>query len=340
MTPRTAHAHLLMTLLCGGLSCAQAVADMVWLNNGDVLSGEVLSLHEGVLSFSTHYSDDLTIPWRFVRSLDCEERLWVTLIGEEKPTLRSISGDDDSVTLSDSEDSHNFATVWAIAAIHQNQPVLADSWQMTGRFNASLNAQTGNEDDMLLGVDGRINIDDQWNKNAIYWDVDIENEEGINTAEWIVGYSYSRYLNQHWYVQSNVDVDVDTEDELRNRTALGGTVGYRFWEDANRLLKTSAGLSPFWEEFQTTGLQQDYALTWIFNFRTQLFEGWSYFLDSRAYFRLVESSLLLNVVQGVKATINDNISWNIAYHSDYDSHPSDQKEPLDGELRMGIGFVW
>ena len=57
-----AFAGLALLLICSG-----AYADEVTMDNGDVVSGEVLVLKDGKLTIKTPYNDSLEIAWGSVR---------------------------------------------------------------------------------------------------------------------------------------------------------------------------------------------------------------------------------------------------------------------------------
>lgn len=111
-------------------------------------------------------------------------------------------------------------------------------------------------------------------------------------------------------------------------------------ETAERSLKISGGISHLWEDYKTNDSQRDCALTWIFDYRTQVISNWEYFANSKTFFRLRRSTTLVNVNQGIKVGLTDHISCNLMYLVDYDSDPVDKTHKVDSRIRMGIGYQW
>ena len=326
---------------CLFFSISTTWADTVWMNNGDVLSGDIVKLDSGKLSLQTKYAGTIELDWRYVTALDSDKTFWVSLIGEDEARLRRFEGQDTGITvIDDNGRKRSFSAVWPVAAIHIEKPAIADTWELGGNLVATLDSKSGNDDELLIGVEGKLNIDDQWNKNAFYWDIEAEDDDGIKSSEWKVGYSYSRYLDEHWFVQGAAEQEYDSDEDLRTRTSLGGTLGYRFWETAEKALKTSGGISQLWEDYKTNESQRDYALTWIFNYRTRIINNWEYFANSRTFFRLKQSTTLVNVNQGIKIGLTDHISWNLTHIVDYDSNPVDKTQKVDSRIKMGIGYQW
>ncbi len=320
---------------------SSAKADTVWMNNGDVLSGEITKLEAGKLSLKTKYVGTVLLDLKYVTSMGADRQLWVSLIGEKQASLRSLKGLTPGVIVIDGDGrERSFSSVWPVAGIHVAKPALADSWQLKGNLVASLDSKSGNDEKSLVGVEGQVHIDDQWNKNAVYWDLDLENDEGVKSSEWKLGYSYSRYLTEHWFVQGAAEQEYDSEEDLQTRTSLGGTLGYRFWETSQKTLRTSGGISRLWEDYQSSPSQKDYALTWGFNYRTPLFRRWDYFANSRTFFRLNQSTVLVNVTQGIKVGLTEHITWNLTHMLDYDSDPAEESKKVDNRVKMGVGYQW
>lgn len=316
-------------------------ADTVWMDNGDVLTGDIVRLTSGKLSLQTKYAATIELDWSYVIALDSDKSFWVNLIGEDQAMLRRFEGQDTGVTvIDDSGRKRSFSAVWPVAAIHTQEPVIAETWESGGNLVATLDSRSGNNDELLVSVEGNLNIDDQWNKNAFYWDIDVEDNRGVKSSEWEVGYSYSRYLDEHWFVQGAAGQKYDSEEDLLTRTSFGGSLGYRFWETAERSLKISGGISHLWEDYKTNDSQRDCALTWIFDYRTQVISNWEYFANSKTFFRLRRSTTLVNVNQGIKVGLTDHISCNLMYLVDYDSDPVDKTHKVDSRIRMGIGYQW
>jgi hypothetical protein len=63
---------------------AHAQTDVVTLNNGDRLTGEIKSLDRGILSFDPEYSDTIEITWEHVATLISAQNFEVTLASGER----------------------------------------------------------------------------------------------------------------------------------------------------------------------------------------------------------------------------------------------------------------
>lgn len=316
-------------------------ADTLWLENGDVLTGDIIKLEEGKLSIKTAYAGTVVVDWAFVRALDSDQEFWVSLVGESQPRKRTLQKQTTGVAvIEDDGMTRSFSAVWPLAGIHQQPPRLAETWQVRGDLGVGLDSQFGNDQERSITLDGELKIDDQWNKNTFRWDYDRENDEGDKSSEWLIAYSYSRYLDEHIYAQGASVRDFDSEADLRYRTSLGGSLGYRFWETKERELRTSAGLSRLWEKYKINSRKKDFAITWMVNYRSILQEDLGYYADTRIFYRLGSGEKLVTLRQGVKWTLMSGLSLKLDHYLDYDSQPLDTVKKTDHQVKMGLGYQW
>ncbi len=312
------------------------------MENGDTLSGEILRLEGGKLTLKTLYAGVITLEWRYVQTIDSDKTFWVSFIGEEQATKRKFKGQGSMLSVIDENGrERTFSAVWPVAGISRRKPVIPDTWQITGNVGAGLDGQKGNENDLSLSFDGQLNIDDLWNKNSLKWDIDIENDDGVKTTEWILGYSYSRYLDEHWFIQGAADQKYDSGETLRARTAIGSSLGYRFWEKLDGALKTSGGLTRLREDYREEGLNNDFALNWELSYRKKILDNLNYSLNNKLFYRLgTANTLIIDTRQSFIVGLTEQLALKMTHLLDYDSHPGSSSKKLDNQIKFGIDYQW
>lgn len=320
-----------------------AMADTVWLENDDVISGEVIGLDAGNLKFKTTYAGEITISWRHVRTLKTDKPLWVNLIGEDTARLRELRSDGDDFIIVDPDGyERKFRATWPVASIAQTEPVLEDSWDFGGNVALSLENKNGNDIESRYRMDGTINIDDQWNKNQLKWQVDVERkDEGVwKKNVWELGYDYSRYFNEHWFTNASAKMFYHSRDNLQRRLNIGGFYGYRFRETTSEALLVSMGLSHIVENYESEGEQSSLALGWKLFHRRYLVKNLEFYIDIALYYRMQNQQWIWDSEQGLRYKMTDNLSFNVTQNLDYDSLPGEEEKKLDSQLKFGIGYNW
>ena len=326
------------------LSCLVQVAeaDKVWLENGDVISGDIQRLEAGQLKLATEYAGIITVSWRHVRSIQSDNPLWVSLIGEGEAGRRTLKGNADELIIAD-EDGYErkFSAAWPVAEITREKPALAEEWEISGQFGLSMDSRKGNKDELRLNFDGVLNIDDQLNKNTFKWDYDVEELSGTKNNDWEIGYSYSRYFTEHWFVQGAADRSYDSDADLFSRTTVGASLGYRFWDTIDRTFRSSFGLTQLWEKYDSQKNEKNKALTWNLFYRNKVTEQLEYFLDSKLFYRMdTDRQWLLDAEHGLRFGVTNNLSLNLTHYLDHDSEPGDESKKTDSQVKMGVGYHW
>ena len=319
-------------------------ADTVWLENGDMITGEVISLDAGILKLKTFYAGELSVNWRYVRSVKTDNSLWINLIGENRAQLRKLRSNGDNLVIVDEDgNERQFSAAWPIASMAQSEPTLEDSWEFRGNVNVNLNSKSGNDIESRYRIHGQMHLDDQWNKNRLKWNVDVERKnEGVwKKAIWDVQYDYSRYFTEHWFANVSSKKRYHSRENLRSRASIGGFVGYRALETSTEALLNSVGLTQIWETYEREGKKQNLAIGWKLFHRRYLLSDLEYYVDSGLYYRIQsQNQWLWDGEHGVRYKMTDNLSLNVTQKFDFDSLPGENEQKLDSQVKFGVGYNW
>ncbi len=328
------------------LSCMAAMAhgDKIWMENGDVISGKIMGLEAGKLTVSTRYAGDISINWRHVRSLETDQPVWIGLIGEKEAQQRQLKSNGDQLVVVDPDGfERSFSAAWPVAEIRREQPVLASNWDIAGKVNFGLDSDQGEDNETTFTLSGNLDINDEWNKNSFKWDIEIEKEEDSDssTKEWELGYAYSRYFTEHWFVQGSLEQEYDSAEDLRSRLTLGGSVGYRFRETVKETLITTVGLTHLWEDYQLEDNQKNLAVTTGLVYRKKLIDNLEYYFNSKLFYRLNSGQQwLFDGEHGLRVGLSESLSLNLMHYLDYDSIPTEGADKTSSQIKVGIGYSW
>ena len=317
-------------------------ADTLWLENGDTVSGEILQLDTGQLKIKTEYAGTVDVDWRHVRAVESEQLLWVRLVGETEPQLRTLNALTTGVEVQDEDDGkvRQFSSVWAVAAIHQEKPVLADRWQFSGEVRLSIDSKMGNTNREIYGFDGEINLNDEWNKNTLEWDFETKHYSTYDVEEMMLSYSYNRFFDEHIFVVGSFDWDYELRADERKRTLLETGLGYRFWETTRGKLQTSLGLNRLWERYDINENQDDYGLVWVINYQVKIWDNLRYYNNNKLFYRFGTNERLLDMRHGFRVALNSRVSLRFSHTLDYDSQALTSVEKLDSQIKLSIGYQW
>ena len=312
--------------LCAALllSIAPASADELRLANGDRLTGTVVSLSSGVLTFKTP-NGDLQVPWKDVTSLTTDRPLLVTREGSE-PQMMALRG---AAGISGGASS--------IVAIATPEPPIV--WH--GGASAGLLATGGNTDVNSLRLDGEATARtprDRYTMSAL---VNRASDHSALTARnWTGSFAYDRFLSKRLFANGSIILTNDRFRDLDLRTAVGGGVGYEVWEAPMGTLSANGGLAWVRENFSTTpdttyaAAHEAAKLDLLFlQKRVQAFH------HHDGYFGLTgHDNLFFRMQNGVRLAIVAGLVSTAEVDTDYDRSPAPGRKHTDRTFSLTFGY--
>jgi putative salt-induced outer membrane protein YdiY len=301
-----------------------AAADEVRLANGDRLTGAVVSLADGTLTFKTPHGD-LKLPWAEVTALRIDQPLLVrtTAAPAQLMTLDSTAGT--GPALSD---------IVEIAA-----PAPAVIW--SGGANAGLLKTGGNTDISSLRLDGEVTARARADRYAASGVVNRAQDDGGETAEnWTTSLTYNRFLNERLFVDASTIFTSDRFRDLDLRTALGAGIGYQVWEHPKASLSLNAGVGWVHENFDAadddsyTALRESAKLDVFFaDKRLQAFH------HHDGYFGVTgDDNLFFRTQNGLRLALTAGLVGAIQLDVDYDRSPAPGRLNTDRSFALTLGY--
>jgi putative salt-induced outer membrane protein YdiY len=302
------------------LLAAPAAADELRLKNGDRITGEVVSLDAGKLTFKTP-GGDLIVAWDEVTSLTIDEPMLITVKGGE-PELRPFAG----LALGD------------VVAIEVPPPPL--DW--TGSANVGFVTTSGNTDVTSLRLDGEIiaiRPNDRFSAAAL---INKAEDSGVDTADnWNLAFNYDRFLTDRLYVNGNAILTSDQFKSLDLRTALGAAIGYDVWKTPRGLLSVNGGLGYVNENFADP-LEDDDYFALREGVRAQIFfaeKRVEAFHNHDTYIGLTgDDNLFFRMQNGVRFRIVGSLVSTIQSDLDYDRSPAPGRDNTDSTFAITLGY--
>lgn len=316
-----------------------ALADSVWLKNGDRLSGKIQLLDGGKLLLKTDYAGSLTLDWKQVASLESDRALLVKLDDGEGEHARGLRRAADGRV----ELVNGAARSVALAEVRQilaPRPLVED-WVWSGSADFAFEYEQAEKDVEELDVDLRTKArHGQWRHNlsASY---DRESKDEVETEDSVSAeYALDRFLDEHWFWQGKFEYERDRIGDLAVQRTLGTGPGYQFWDNElgafslvsllNRHDLDFAGASD--EHLYALGFKWDYN-RFLFGKRFELFSHGELgvpFIDEIDY--KLESDL------GLRYRIN---SWaSLHLKGEWDQLRSEEGQVDESTYSVGFGVGW
>lgn len=200
------------------LASPQVRADILWMHNGDRLTGTIEEITDDQISITPAYSQTLTIGRHAIKRWRLDK--------QEQPKPLTKTG----IPLLDSPDELN---AWLLSGTGDLNIKLKESDKKTN--NVNLKASTE-----LANLDWRYTLDGEY----IY-----ETSNNITDShEYKLSPKLDFFFDQNWFLRSSLDADYDLIESNYLELSYASGPGYRFWNDKRRRL----------ELISQVGLQRSY----------------------------------------------------------------------------------
>jgi hypothetical protein len=219
---------LLIAVVC--VFMRPVLADTLWLNNGDRLTGEIMVLDGGKLALKTKYAGRVLIDWKDIKTLSSEQPLLVKRSGFEGQhsqrleaaapgQVQVLNGQKQTVALSE------------INQLVPPRPLIRDFvWE--GNLDAKLELERNQNDTDELKLKGDSRISHGAWRHVLKGELEHETENGQKAERnWMLEYDLDRFISEQWFVRSSLYEQRDEFESIDRQTSFGMGPGYRFWDD-------------------------------------------------------------------------------------------------------------
>ena len=323
----------LIFVLLSGWSI-RSFADVVFLENGDRISGTIKEIWGDVLIIEPEYSDPIELDRDIVVGIDSDRKLAIELDGsKETPYLMSRSLKEGRVVL-DAEDT-KFDV--ALDSIKRAEEIKDFDWDI--KFDLGSTFSRGNTESQTTNLqwDGNLIIKDHRIKSDLF--ISREEVAGEKTkAKDRVNLGYNYFFIDQWFLAVNLAAERDPISLLNSRYSLSPAIGYDFLDDPNRFLHVQLGAG-YSSERSNNLTSTSTTIDWKLNFYWELLNGDLQFFHDQNLLKNLEGrkNLVFYSQTGFRYEINEDIYLNFQANYDYDSQPAGNAKEEDLTFIIGAG---
>jgi putative salt-induced outer membrane protein YdiY len=333
-------AILVSTCLVGGALAARA--DEVQFTNGDRLTGKVLSLADGKLSFESKIAGKVEIKWEDVATFSSEEP--VTIVLEDKSVIVDKVALAEPGTVRTLGTSSISAQTVSLANAQKLNPEPVQ-WKGTAVAGATFDRGNTRRDSGNAAIDAvRRAEKDRITFNARYVaEKTRDNDTGddVTTKRNLFGnLQYDLFFRPKWYMYATASGEKDGPADLALRFITGVGLGYQFYETETFKLNLEAG--PTWvsENYTDDTPNNDYIAVRVgWNLDWVMYPGVSFFHNGRAYPSLESRyDQLVETKTGLRYKLWGDFFGESKVLWTWDSTPADDKKRQDLSVILGLGY--
>ena len=316
--------------------------DVVWLKNGDRVTGEIRVLDGDKLVVQTNYMGEVSIAWPQVRTVATAGEV---LVGQ-KGVLRNYAGrfiaraDGIGLTVVQRNVTQDLA-LNDVRRLMKPSPQFHD-WEWKTRIDIAADYRLASNRTQTFGLQLETRLrHDLW-RHQLRWEIQRKRQDNTTKSQFHEGqYAIDRFLTPRWFWQGRLAYRQDAVEEVSDTWSTATGIGYQFRDDqlgafsltglASRThLRSRRGPG---EYLDTVGVGWEYN-QFLFGRRLELFS------HGEAYVPVRPGSVryLLNAEAGIRLGINN---WTSIYVK-ASRHATIGGRGAVRETRymMGLGVNW
>lgn len=324
-------------LLCALIGPRPAMADEVWLVNGDSMSGTAQAMEGGVLTFKPPYAEPVKLAWRQVAGLQIEHVVRITVRGLGPNVARVMPGPPGQLRLQSEVGTTLDIRLGDVMAIVPRPSGVI----ITGRGETGLLVSSGNSDVNNLHLTGEINWRTAEKRTSTDILVNRAQNQGLETIRNLTWtFRHAEFFTTRFYANGNVIVTNDRFRDIDLRTAPGLGVGYQFLEFGVTTLALEGGIGYVNENHTIEGDRRYWAARetvkyehYLIPKRLQLFhqhDGYVGLSGAENSFVRTRTGLRVNLAGGLIMTGQLGL--------DYDERPVAGQSHTDRTFAITLGY--
>ncbi len=312
-----------------------ADADVLVLNNGDRITGEIKHIWDAEITIEPEYTDEFSVDLPAVDQIISDRKFEIELQDGRKVFAQLAGADEDGRQIV----STGTETIQiALADIFElEEPEEDFDWESHVDFSTVIN--TGNTDTTsgYLRADSTIRVPNH--RHLIELSASHESTDDVTTKDQrFARYDYNWFFNDPWFLAAQLSGESDPIIELDHRTIVSLGVGRDIWYTPRLALSVQLGVGAQTEEIG--GFSEDSSVATL---TLRYLQG---FLNND--FELIHDHTINKNIggrtntsyrtsTGIRYEITDLLYVTFTFDYDYETDPAPDVGSEDGTLLIGIG---
>lgn len=333
----------LIALICF-MFCSTGMADQVFLNNGDMLTGTIVQLTDSTMIFKSELAGEVKIALADIRTIASDKLLTIHL--KDGTVLHcqvsASQGSQFEITNSTVQSQTlNTADITAINPPAKSKP----KWE--GQISGGITSTHGNtkSDNHSFSFRAKKRTEiDRITVNADYAKGVQENTStGLkSTTEdwWRTKAKYDYFVSEKWYGYLDGRYERDGVADLDRRMVIGLGAGWQWIETSKTQMSFELGAASLYEKFDTQNTSNsELSLQMGYNLEHKLMDSVQ-FIHDLTYFPSTEkfSNYYLTTSAELRAHFSSRMFANFKTLFNYDASPATGKGNTDIKYILGVGL--
>ena len=239
-----------------------AMADEVYLKNGDLITGEIETSEDGLVVVQTAYAEKIKVKWEEVACVSSDTEITVLLKSNEKIAGRATCPRLGSIQLIDQEtgETRDFSLA-DLQTVNPPPPPPPVTYRALVDVGGAINS--GNTRSKTFNSSGKFTARSK--KQRLYLEGKFnygESEGDENERNWLTGAKYDYFWAEKLYTYLRPFAEYDKFQDLDLRFITSAGPGYQFIDTETTSLFAEAGPAYIYEDYDTDDDNEYLAARW------------------------------------------------------------------------------
>lgn len=317
--------------------------DKIVLNNGDVITGTIVSMADGKVTIKSSLLDTVTVPMSSIKDMTTAAQVALETKSNELRQRRITGIEGGNLRLEGVTDPLALGDLTRINPPPKKDPEWNGSLKLNGAYvdgNTDRRSAGLLFDAVHLSERDRITVDSSWD-----YAENKTNITGVN--QWVLaqrrtggGLKYDFFLGKKLYLLAQTRVLSDTRANLSLRYSVGGGLGYTWVEDSNTTFLTECGLAYLKEDYRTAAPSTDYLSVRVaYRLSHKFSDKFKFVHRAEAYPSTQNANdVYAQVVTEVVGNFTDSMIAAVSHILDYDNTPAPGNVRTDNRVLLSVGW--
>jgi len=307
-------------------------ADILHLQNGDRLTGEVLFQSPKTIRFQTNFGV-VYVPVDTIKQIETQDKALDDFIvqqnvKEDKPI---ISG---PTTL--------MRRQLAREADKENAKFLGAEW--SGMVNLGGELETGNIDSETIAFDTTLRAN--WadaHRLTLGFDYIRQEEDDVKVDDdREITATYDFFVRDKWFWNNSLSYEEEPVNLLEHRLEVISGLGYQFFDDDFKTLEITLGLSHEREKFEDEKADESWGSHWTLDYEHRLFTDALRLFHNHDWNAPSDdlSAFLFESETGVRIPLRAGLLATGEVEFDWDNDPTTGQQEDDTTYSLKLGYEW
>jgi len=325
---------LFIVFLC--LLAPDAGADVLYLTNGDQITGTIKRIWDNEVTIEPEYSDEFQVDLPMVVRIESDRQFEIEMPDGSDIVAKMQGSDTDGNQILVTDTDSIPVQLGTLREV--DEPEDYYDWEVLVDYSLSLNEGNTDAFNSRLAGDGMFKHGDHRHLGNVTY-IQEEQNNATTKDQTLLSYSYNWLFREPWFFAANGRYEQDPIRQLEHRITASAGMGRDIWNDPRRFLSLQLGAGFTDEEI---GIDQNTSTVgvWSLRFRHDFFGDDFEVYHDHSIVQTVSGreNTVIKTSTGVRYEITDLLYANVSLNWDHESKPAGTAEGTDTMLVVGAGM--